>query len=380
MKKKRLLTIGHSYVVDINRRLPQEFVKQANEEYEITVVSPQFYHGHNDLRPIQFMPSEEDLTDTIALKAYLTKHVHFFLYNWKIREILNQKWDLIHCWEEPYIAAGFQLALLSPRNTPLVFHTAQNINKKYPFPFNLIETFSAKRSDAFICCGETVKRVIENRPGYQQKPIEVIPLGVDTNAFKPDMSLRLKLFNELNWPDDNIPVIGFMGRFIEDKGVNFLMKALNRVKLPYKLLWIGTGPLEEEIRQWASGNNDKVRIVNNACHNDVPRYLNAIDILCAPSQTMPNWREQFGRMIVESFACGVSVIGSNSGEIPYVIGDAGIVVGEKDEDGWVEAIERVLGDDQLRKRFAQEGRRRAVEQYSWKVVAKQYLNLFEKLM
>ena len=67
-----------------------------------------------------------------------------------------------------------------------------------------------------------------------------------------------------------------------------------------------------------------------------------MDILVAPSQTVSNWREQFGRMLIEAFACGVPVIGSDSGEIPYVIQDAGVVVGEKDELGWIAAIAELL--------------------------------------
>ena len=53
-----------------------------------------------------------------------------------------------------------------------------------------------------------------------------------------------------------------------------------------------------------------------------------MDLLCAPSQTTPRWREQFGRMLIEAMACGVPVIASRSGEIPHVVGDAGLLVDE----------------------------------------------------
>ena len=58
-----------------------------------------------------------------------------------------------------------------------------------------------------------------------------------------------------------------------------------------------------------------------------------MDLLCAPSRTTPRWREQFGRMLIEAMACGVPVIASPSGEIPYVVGDAGVLVPEGDPDG-----------------------------------------------
>ena len=81
-----------------------------------------------------------------------------------------------------------------------------------------------------------------------------------------------------------------------------------------------------------------MRIVTGVPHDKVPEYLNAMDLLVAPSQTTPWWKEQFGRMLIEAMACGVPVIGSDSGEIPYVIGDAGMVVSDVDVAGWARAI------------------------------------------
>ena len=69
-----------------------------------------------------------------------------------------------------------------------------------------------------------------------------------------------------------------------------------------------------------------------------------MDLLVAPSQTTPWWKEQFGRMLIEAMACGVPVIGSDSGEIPYVIGDAGMVVSDVDVAGWARAIATLVGE------------------------------------
>jgi glycosyltransferase involved in cell wall biosynthesis len=104
-----------------------------------------------------------------------------------------------------------------------------------------------------------------------------------------------------------------------------------------------------------------------------------MDILCAPSQTMPNWQEQFGRMLIEAFACGVPVIGSDSGEIPYVIQDAGVVVGEKDEQGWLEALSDLLESPSRRAELAAKGLERSHSIYAWPVIAKQYLEFFTEL-
>jgi glycosyltransferase involved in cell wall biosynthesis len=113
-------------------------------------------------------------------------------------------------------------------------------------------------------------------------------------------------------------------------------------------------------------------------HADVPRYLGSMDLLAAPSQTRKNWKEQFGRMILEAFACGVPVIGSDSGEIPYVIGDAGRVVGETDVAGWARSIDMLLASAEDRRDLRERGLARA-PRYSVTSIAEQYREYFRWL-
>src|SRR5207248_3079132 len=107
--------------------------------------------------------------------------------------------------------------------------------------------------------------------------------------------------------------------------------------------------------QWARRHGKRVRVVTGVRHADVPRYLNAMDILCAPSQTTPHWREQFGRMLVEAFACGVPVIGSDSGEIPYVIDKSGLIVAETDEPAWRKALTELVESPTRRRELVARG-------------------------
>src|SRR5439155_533289 len=118
----------------------------------------------------------------------------------------------------------------------------------------------------------------------------------------------------------------------------------------------------------------------NVAHEQVPPYLNAMNMLLAPSQTTRRWREQFGRMLIEAFACGVPVIGSDSGEIPYVIGDAGYVLPENDATAWTETITTLLHSPQLRNDFSQRGLQRAHDKFSWTKVAHDYLDFFSELI
>jgi len=74
------------------------------------------------------------------------------------------------------------------------------------------------------------------------------------------------------------------------------------------------------------------------------------------------------------------VVGSDSGEIPHVIGDAGIAVGEKDQSAWVRTLERLLEDKALRNDLSGRGRVRAEEQFAWPVIARRHLKFFEQLL
>jgi len=159
-----------------------------------------------------------------------------------------------------------------------------------------------------------------------------------------------------------------------------LADILDRVTTPWRALFVGSGPLESELRAWAGRHGDHAAIETTVAHEDVPRWLNAMDVLCAPSLTTPRWREQFGRMLIEAFACGVPVIASDSGEIPYVVADAGLIVAERDAAAWARALERLFADASLRDDLSTRGRRRAVSLYDWSVVARQHSAFFLELI
>ncbi len=111
----------------------------------------------------------------------------------------------------------------------------------------------------------------------------------------------------------------------------------------------------------------------------MPGYVNAMDVLAAPSQTTRRWREQFGRMLIEAFAAGVPVVGSDSGEIPYVIADAGLVVPEADEKAWVNTLSNLLDSPARRADLAGRGLARATR-FSWPVVGRRYVEFFDRLL
>ncbi len=95
-----------------------------------------------------------------------------------------------------------------------------------------------------------------------------------------------------------------------------------------------------------------------------------------PSLTRPNWKEQFGRVLCEAMACETPVIGSNSGEIPYVIDDAGLVFQEGNSQELAACVRRLLDDPQLYATLATKGRQRVLENYTQEQIAKQTYEVY----
>ncbi|MEK6570853.1 MAG: glycosyltransferase, partial [Bacteroidota bacterium] len=115
-------------------------------------------------------------------------------------------------------------------------------------------------------------------------------------------------------------------------------------------------------------------------HSDVPDYLNAIDVLVLPSYTSSHWKEQFGRILVEAMACGVPVVGSTSGEIPNVIGDAGMTFRERDIDDLRQKLSELAVNPERRFELGKKGRARVQSHFSVPNVARQYYVLFDRLV
>ena len=348
-RKIRVLTIGHSYVIALNRAIVREVARHP--DFDVTVAAPSFFHG--DLRDLVLEPEPEGSPlRLVSLDARWSRWIHVFHYHARpLRRLIHKnEFDLVHAWEVPYVYAGYQIARsLAGLPIPFSFYTCQNLEKHLPPPFCSFERATLARAQGWIAAGGLVYDAMRTR-GYPAERGRVLALAVDTAVFEPlDESRRASIQGELGLRP---PVIGYTGRLTQDKGLHILMQAMERVggERPWSLLLLGSGPMEGTILDWAKARSwgDRVRI-KLARHDEVPAYLGAMDLLVAPSQTTWHWKEQFGRMLIEAFACGVPVIGSDSGEIPYVIGDAGRVVAEKDVVGWAAAIVELLDSPEQRR-------------------------------
>jgi glycosyltransferase involved in cell wall biosynthesis len=337
----------------------------------VTAVSPRAFS--DQLRDARFEATPEDLCQIRPVDVHLSSQPHVFFWGRGIRSILREPWNIVHIWDEPYCFGGIQPALLTPRETPFVFATFQNIAKRYPPPFGSLERAVLRRSKGWIAYGETIARAQADRYGYGNRPMAMIPPGVDVDLFRPDAGRGADVRNKLGWDTEGPPVIGYVGRFVPEKGLAAMMHTLDALKAPWRALLVGTGPMKEELEAWTQRQGGRAVLATQVRHHEVPAYLNAMDMLVVPSLTKKNWREQFGRMVTEAFASGVPVISSDSGELPFTVGDAGVIVPEGDRDAWRRSVEELVTSSERRSDLAARGRRRAVEHFAWPVVARRTL-------
>lgn len=377
-KPRRLLTVGHSYVVALNRRLAHEMAKVGAGRWDVTVAAPR--HMVGDLRPIELERFADEACRLEAVDVYFSKRIHTMTYGLSMRKLLREPWDMVHCWEEPFVLSGAQIGYWAGR-APIVYYTFQNIDKNYPFPFSAIEGWCGRRCAGWLAAARTVEEVVAKRPGgFGEKPHRMIPLGVDLDVFRPDADAKQAVLRKLNWSPDGPPVIGMLGRFVPEKGIAMLQRSLAGLRSPWRAMFVGGGVMEPELRAWAATQEDRVRIVTGVKHDEVPAYLNGMDILAAPSETTPRWREQLGRMLLEAFACGVAVVGSDSGEIPFVVDDAGLVLPEKNEATWIAGLARLLDNPTERAELAARGLSRARSEFAWPEIARRHLAFFDELL
>jgi len=207
-------------------------------------------------------------------------------------------------------------------------------------------------------------------------PTSVLPqLGVDTDTFKPDDSHAIREGLGLAGF-----VAGFVGRFIPQKGLDTLVKAASQVE-GCRLLLVGGGAMQSEIEALADSLDlrDRLVMINVVPHQDVPRYMNAMDALVLPSRTTPHWKEQFGHVLIEAMACGTPVIGSNSGAIPEVIGSAGLIFPEGDVDALAQHLRRLATHRDESRRLSQDGLARVNALYTHDTIAEQTARIYHSV-
>jgi glycosyltransferase involved in cell wall biosynthesis len=364
----RVLRIAHASLTPALRQRERALVRN-HPEIDLEVLTARRWREAE----VDVSATTDDMFPVAAASTHLSRHIQLFAYDPRpiIAALRRHRPHIIDLGHEPYSVACAEVLLLctlfAPKAT-IVMQTAQNINHKYPPPFNWLERRAFRRVAAAYACSETVVEVLRAK-GFV-KPAPIVPFGVNTEAFHPRAA-------ETRRKDEPL-TIGFVGRMLPGKGLNVLADALEKIKSEsWKLLIVGDGSerVAFEQRLVGAGLRDRAVFTGSVNFDSVPDYFRKMDMLVLPTQTTKRIREQFGRVLVEAMASGVPVIGSTCGAIPEVIGDAGLVFAEGDSDALAESLRRMLFDNDLRSALAVAGHAQ-VEQYSWDRIAEKTFELF----
>lgn len=300
-----------------------------------------------------------------------------FYLHWypQLRRILNEfRPDVIDLWEEPWGLVSAHACWLRNRilpHTKIVSETEQNINKTLPFPFERFRAYALANADFAV--GRNPESIgVLRAKGYRGEA-RVVPNAVDPLLFRPMRTDALR--REHGFAGF---VVGYVGRLVQEKGILDLVDAVRSCPTAVNVAIVGAGPLEGELRVRIAelGLGSRVRLIPALAQRELGAIMNCFDALAIPSRTTPQWKEQFGRVIIEAHACGLPVIGSDSGAIPAVVGDGGLIVPEGDVGALAGAIAQLYANPQRARALAEAGRRQVEQHYTWESVARQMADIY----
>jgi glycosyltransferase involved in cell wall biosynthesis len=369
----RILMISKACLVGTYQRKLEELARCPGVELTV-VVPPSWRDARGELRLERaHVTGYELVVERIVFNGQ--HHLHF--YPGLARRVTRLRPEVIHADEEPYSLVTFQALQLAGRaGARGVFFSWQNICKNYPPPFSWIERTNLGRAD-YCIAGNQAAAAVWRAKGFRG-PIAVVPqFGVDPELFSPPPP---------RGPGSRPPgrglVIGYAGRLTEEKGVDLLLRAAARLPGEWRLAIAGSGPQRAALEQLAAelGIAGQVSFDAWLPSAQMPAFFRQLDVLVLPSRTRPGWKEQFGRVLVEAMACEAVAVGADSGEIPRVIGDAGLVFPEDDADALAADLVRLMRDDALRAELGRRGRARVLAHFTQEQIARRTYAVYQALV
>ncbi len=378
----RVLMASKILVVAAYRRKLDEIALQPDIDELLAVVPPAWHEPGG--RQVYFEPAPCN-GYTLRIQP-IRFNGSFHLFHWRglAKTIAEFKPDLVHMDEEAYnLATLLGVRAANRVGARSVFFTWQNLMRRYPPPFNLFEQYVFRNAAHAIAGSSEALRVLRSK-GFTGAASVIPQFGVDPELFVAGPARRAPARAEPaeGRAGETRPVIGFVARLVEEKGIFVLLDALARLDGDWSLHVIGSGPLRSRAKQRASALGIGRRIVwePGVASTEMAERMRRFTVLVQPSLTRRHWKEQFGRALMEAMASGVAVVGSNSGEIPHLIGDAGLVVPEGDAFALRSALARLLGDAELCSELGARGRARVLACFTHQRIAEQTVGVYRQVV
>ncbi len=339
--KRRLLVISHPAVVNVNQEVYRELLRRG---WDVTIVLPRRWRNEYSQAPVrpQALDGMEGSLHPIPVALPGRPQRHFYLA--RCRSLCARlRPDVAFVEAEPYSLSAAQWHRAFTRlNIPFGVQCYENIDRPLPAPVRWLRT-RVLRDAAFVAARSDSAARLVGKWGASGE-VEFAPPAVPSLSSVPAVA-------------EHPFAIGYAGRLIESKGLFDLLAAVRTLEAPVELLMIGNG----EIRSQLDGQpipGSRLRVVDDLTHDQMAAGYAQLDVLVVPSHTTRTWKEQFGRVIVEALWCGVPVLGSDSGEIPWLIEltGGGLVFPERDPDALAAQLLKLRETPELRHELAATGR------------------------
>ena len=387
----KILVASHTYIVDLNREKFRALAR-LKPDIEVKIVVPKIWQpGGVQNKIIETQPVNEGNFSVVPISNFSKNNQALLTFGLDLVSLLREfKPDIIQVEQGAKSLAYAQLITLSHLlglGANNVFFTWWNLPYDVKFPLSVLEKYNLDNTHGLISGNQDGVDILREH-SYKNQAVVLPQLGVDEKLFFP--TPQPELASELGIEKDEF-VIGFVGRFVEEKGILTLIKALDHLKSKrWKLLLLGRGNLKETIISQAekTGIKERLIMIESVPHDQVPRYINIMNTLVLPSETTyatktftaVGWKEQFGHVLIEAMACKVPLVGSDSGEIPYVIGEAGMIFSEKDVSALASCLQQLIEEPKLAEKLGELGYQRAMQKYTNQALAKKQLDFYEELV
>jgi glycosyltransferase involved in cell wall biosynthesis len=276
--------------------------------------------------------------------------------------------DVVHIEEEPWTqVAALGVRLAKRLGTRSVVATAESVSQPHTIGERLRRERSLRLATGVMASNKLALALATKR--RPTAPRLALPqTGVTPPPIKP-RELRPNL------------AIGFVGRLVPERGLDLLFRACVGLAGRWTLSVVGTGPSQEELEQLAQRLGVAARV---SWLGALPRQMMeetwaSLDCLVLPSRTTQRWVMSMGRAALHAMAHGVAVVGTNSGALPELLGEAGRIVPEEDVPALAAILQEFYADRSECERLGSLGRLRVREEFSDDAIARKVLTFWRTL-
>lgn len=379
----KVLIVYHAGAMENARRIYQALVQTG--VIELTVIVPQRLKVDQVYAPTGWLCAQREGDDGYRLIPVPLRDPLNYGQGFEsepLGQVIKQiRPQIIHVVDEATSGYLFQVVwqrlIASPRSKVL-FYGFDNLLIRHSWKSYLAWKLTWVQMAGGVTANSEALEILKRAGFPLGLPLRRIFWGIPTDVFKPMDQVALRKRLGL----DCIHIVGFVGRLVREKGLGWLLAAFKRLPSQVHCLIIGSGPMREEVKCWSEHVDlvGRVHLYDARRYEEMPTYLNCMDVLAVPSLTTQHWKEQYGRVIAEAMACGVPVVGSDSGAIPEVMGSAGLIVPEGNVSALMEALQTAIFDKERRAYLTNEGLRRVDQELSVRAMSRRLWSFYSRIL